>query len=378
MLLSVLALEPRHTPSDLVSAGPTVPTTPTNNPPIELTTPAPTPFVFINPLFAERFAVGGSGPGATAQLVRLQPDGSLVTDLRVVAFPGFGGEVRVAAADVTGDRVTDLIAAAGPGGGPHVKAFDGRSGAEVVSFFAYDGRFAGGVNVAVADFNLDGVAEIVTGAGAGGGPHVKVFDARTQVERFSFFAYDGRFSGGVSVAAGDINLDGRADIVTGAGPGGGPHVRVFSGLDLTVLQEFFALDGLTDRGVNVAAGDFDRDGRVDLVAAPAAAQPTARSWTGVVTPIGPALPALVYFTQNPLVPSQFVRTVVPFAGQFSGAVRVGVADVDGDLRADALFATGPGDSRVRVAFATDLIGVNVAQPPLFVGPLFGTGGVFVG
>ena len=34
-----------------------------------------------------------------------------------------------------------------------------------------------------------------------------------------FMAYDPNFRGGVTVATGDINGDGRADVITGAGPG---------------------------------------------------------------------------------------------------------------------------------------------------------------
>jgi len=78
---------------------------------------------------------------------------------------------------LTGDGVAEIITGAGPGGGPHVRAFDVVGGVmEVASFFAYDVAFTGGVNVAAADLTGDGVAEIITGAGPGGGPHVRVRD----------------------------------------------------------------------------------------------------------------------------------------------------------------------------------------------------------
>ena len=73
--------------------------------------------------------------------------------------------------------------------------------------------------------------DLTTGAGPGGGPHVHVLRRRRPAsELASFFAYDPAFTGGVSVAAGDVNGDGVADIITGAGPGGGPHVKVFDGV----------------------------------------------------------------------------------------------------------------------------------------------------
>src|SRR5207253_2623408 len=93
-----------------------------------------------------------------------------------LAYPaGFTGGVRVALADVTGDKVPDIVTAAGPGGGPHVKVFDGATGKLVASWFAYNPGFAGGVYVAAGDTDGDGRAEVITGAGPGGGPHVKVF-----------------------------------------------------------------------------------------------------------------------------------------------------------------------------------------------------------
>jgi FG-GAP-like repeat len=112
--------------------------------------------------------------------------------------------VRVASCDMTGDGVPEIVTAAGPGGGPHVRVFDGETGAQLPgpwgSFFAYDPAFTGAVFVACADVNGDRVPDIVTGPGAGGGPHVWVFSGMDGTEITGFFAYAAAFTGGVFVA----------------------------------------------------------------------------------------------------------------------------------------------------------------------------------
>jgi hypothetical protein len=52
-------------------------------------------------------------------------------------------------------------------------------------------------------------------------------------------AYAEVFTGGVRVTIIDGNNDGIADIVTGAGPSGGPHVKVFSFPDLDILFQYY-------------------------------------------------------------------------------------------------------------------------------------------
>src|SRR5262249_49475903 len=158
------------------------------------------------------------------------------------------------------------------GGGPRVRVFDGRTGAPLTGpvgngFFAYDSAFLGGVRVATGDFNGDGTPDIVTSPGAGGGPHVRVFNGQTGTPLSGaigagFMAFAGSFTGGVYVAVGDVNGDGTPDIIAGAGAGAGPGVRAFDGKNsANVLQDFLAYAANFSGGVRVAAADVDGDGR---------------------------------------------------------------------------------------------------------------------
>jgi FG-GAP repeat len=68
-----------------------------------------------------------------------------------------------------------------------------------------------------------GSAQVVMAPG-GGAPVVRILNP--DGTQSTFFAYDPAFLGGVRAALGDVNGDGIVDIITGAGPTGGPHVRV--------------------------------------------------------------------------------------------------------------------------------------------------------
>ena len=211
-----------------------------------------------------RFTAAAAGHGSDPQVVVYNPDGSV--RLSFLAFDeGFQGGVRVATGDINRDGVDDIIVGAGAGAGPQVKVFDGATGELLRSFMAFDEGFKGGVSVASADINRDGFDDIVVGAASGSSPHVKVFDGTTGAETASFLAFDAGFKNGVTVSYGDVNGDGYDDIVVGAAPGAGPHVKVFSGRDFSVLYSFFAFDKAFAGGVTVAAGDVNGDGKDDII-----------------------------------------------------------------------------------------------------------------
>ena len=224
--------------------------------------------------------ITGAGPGGSPR-IRVFSGTDLHELHSFLAYdPGFSGGVRVAAGDIDGDRRSDIITGAGPGGGSHVRVFSGTDLHELAGFFAYGPAPPGGVHVSAGDIDGDGRIDLITGAGQGGGPRVKIFSGAGPGLLASFDAYNPGFSGGVDVAAGDINGDGRTDIVTGAGPGGAPQVRVFSGVDLGLLASFDAYDPGFSGGVHVAAGDVDGDGRTDLITGSGQGPPHVRVLSG--------------------------------------------------------------------------------------------------
>jgi hypothetical protein len=184
-------------------------------------------------------------------------------------YPGFTGGVRVASGDVNGDGKDDIVTGAGPGGGPHVKVISGPNKALLASFMAY-GSFSGGVFVAAGKFNnADANADVMTGAGFGGSPHIKVFNGATIANPnpgllASFFAFpspsvppNGLFGGTGALTAGvsgvafgsqeAANGDKKAAILAGSGLGQPAELRLFDAGNLTELSDtFFTFDTKTN------------------------------------------------------------------------------------------------------------------------------------
>lgn len=151
------------------------------------------------------------------------------------------------------------------GGSNLIKIYDGDFRDTGRGFNAYSPIWKNlGASIAVCDVNRDGQIEIITGAGFGGGPHIKVFSEQGQLLK-EWFAYGTNFRGGVNVACGDIDHDGQAEIITGAGSTGGPHVRIFNG-EGKLSSQWFAYDSNKRQGVRVTAVDIDADGNSEVIA----------------------------------------------------------------------------------------------------------------
>ncbi len=169
----------------------------------------------------------------------------------------YGGSL--ASYDLDGDGEPELIVGAGEGSAPVVKVFSLR-GELKNSFFAYEKSFMGGVRVSAGDINGDGTADIVVSPGPGREPMIRVFDGRGGFTTPNgFLAYNQTFRGGIHVVVGDMNGDGKDEIVTTPGAEGGPHVRVFDAT-FKAIADTFAFDagmrdGITPAIIRTSSGN---------------------------------------------------------------------------------------------------------------------------
>ncbi|HEX4607599.1 MAG TPA: VCBS repeat-containing protein [Urbifossiella sp.] len=206
--------------------------------------------------------------------------------------PGFTAGGFVAAGDFDHDGRAEFVVTPDQGGGPRVSVYSLPAGGtltRVANFFAFEPDFLGGARAAVGDVNGDGTPDLVLAAGFGGGPRVAVLDGTTLLATPGrlipdFFVFDPNLRDGAYVTAGDFDGDGKADLVFGSGDGGSPRVLIVSGARLladgpeaaigTPLASFFVGGDETDRGgVRVAVIDADGDKTPDLAAASGVGQP---------------------------------------------------------------------------------------------------------
>lgn len=134
----------------------------------------------------------------------------------------------VVAHDLGADGVSEIIAGAALGKQPYVGVYR-QDGSKILDFLAYGTGFTGGVSVAVCDLRGDGQKEIVTGAGLGGSPHVRVFTNTGVWAGIQFYAYDRAFNQGVVLACTDLNGDGKDEIITAPEYGSAVARKVFNG-----------------------------------------------------------------------------------------------------------------------------------------------------
>jgi hypothetical protein len=217
------------------------------------------------------------------------------------------------------------------------------------------------------------------GTDAGTLTQVNVYNAVTGALTAELLPFGAAFTGGARVAMGDINGDGVADIIVGAGPGGLPQVTIFDGRTFQPIFSFFAFslssaNGIANfpkanaignrfvGGVFVAAGNLSGSGYNDII-------------VGADTGGGPQVQ--VFDGKSGALLSNFFA----FAPTFTGGVRVAAGDVFGIGRADIIASAGPGAGpqvNVYDGHSFAIAASFYAMFPLFTGGTYVAAGVLNG
>lgn len=304
------------------------------------------------PAFVVTAAAAGRSP-----LLRVFDYSTGVERFRFFAYEeNYTGGVRVATADINGDGVPDIVAATGQGGGPRIRVFSGTDGSILKDFFAFEPEFRGGVFVAAADVDGDGKSDILAGTELGGGPRLSVFSGADNTRIHDFFAFDSNQRGGLRVASADFNGDGKADLVATAGRGNQTRVRVFDGVTRALLSDFVPYDAAFTGGVFIAAGDVTGDGKADVI--------TSADVGG-----GPHVQVFDNLTGHSN------NSFFAEDSNYRGGIRLAAHDLDGDNIDEIITGTGPGGpAHIRLWHN----GQSVSFEDFYAFDAAYTGGVYVG
>jgi uncharacterized repeat protein (TIGR01451 family) len=310
-----------------------------------------------SPLYQGIYAVSQVRIGRAAPKVLVYDVATNTEMFEFTPYPGSpNANVRLGVGDLNGDGYDDIITARSTGNGA-VRVFDGLTGAPiaiggktVLNPGPLKTRF--GVFVASGDLTGDGHDDIVIGENFGGNK-VVVIDGLTGNVANSFRPFASGYTRGIHVAVGDVNGDGRDDIAVARRIGGGA-IKVYDGTNLSGLTPssptLFSVANGIKTGTAIALGDVNGDGKADLIVGnhPASAAASGR--------------ILVYDGAA----GTLLRSITPLGGSKFNYVRVAAVDIDLDGVADILAASGSGRGR-RIEFYNGQTGALLPSTPAFPG-----------
>lgn len=293
-----------------------------------------------------------------------------------------------------------LVAAAPEAGAtsvPHVRLLDAETGAVLASTPeaspAFPASFRGGLRVALGDVTGDGVAEVIAAPGRGIVGEIRVFRrdgaVLTELPDYRIRPFGGGYKGGVELAVGDVDGDGREDIVAAMASGRGT-VKVFlaaaaeaAPLDAAAAVTIDALPAGHAGGVTVAAADVGWFANGRLVSNLA---PDNKVEIVIGTGAGAAPRVFVYDVSNRSAP-RLADTITPVAYPQQAGLSVTAGRFNGDSIDDIFVSAGRGggswvhiyDGTVAAA-ANTLLGSfsalgGLARPnaPVFTAPVDANG-----
>lgn len=327
-----------------------------------------------------------SGAGGPSGTLTIPSGGSAVfTVVGRTGSSATGDIVTTASATVAGDAnsvndrdtstvrfIPRSVAVAndiGPTSTSLVRLVDAGTGANIATAYAFEPAFRTGVFTALADLDADGKAEVLAVPRYGRVAELVVFrqevDAVGKVSlvkdpRLTLQPFGSAYRGGLTIASGDFDGNGRADVAVAKDSGDGA-VRVYASTPAdsqpwTLFKAFTPTIAGTTAGVRLAAGDF---GTFSGGATIDASQADRKDELVVMS--GPGIaPTIRVLDLSATVPA-VVKTVNPFTTAFRGGISGVAARVTADGIADLVVAQGSGGTS-QVQLFDGKVGASTATP----------------
>ena len=226
---------------------------------------------------ADIVAALGASSKNPAAVAAYRADGTVIAGSNFIAMKTMYG-AKVAAADFDGDGKAEIVVSAGPGpkNPAQVRIFKYDSGVikdTGIDFIA--SKTKGGVNIATADIDGDGIPELIATSGAGSfaSPEIRVWKINTTGPSWSSidtgirFLFPGLYS--ANVTTGDLNGDGISEIIVSSrnAKSGRNIIKAYygNGTEFGFLIKDLPA-GYGFNGLNIASADLDSDGIAEIVA----------------------------------------------------------------------------------------------------------------
>lgn len=265
-----------------------------------------------------------------------------------------------------------------------VKIFDLANLKSARDFAPYGTGYSKGISGAIGDVNGDGADEIVTISGAATTGQVRVFDLTGKSLSWNVFPFEKTYTGGGKVAVGDTDADGKKEIIVVPAGSRVPEVFVFKYGQSAPIKKFTVFQATFRGGLSVASGDIDYDGKDEVIVATASQGGNVAAYGGdgkfwglSIFPFGQAYKgglSVAYGAFRESQPGLAVGTLsgangrvkvisaeknfkvwgdfYPFGRDYKSGTNVAAADVNGDSVSEVLTAVASNGVSQVVAYTT--------------------------
>lgn len=247
----------------------------------------------------------------------------------------------------------------GPTSAPWVRLMDAETGTVIAQVLAFEATFKGGTRVAMGDVDGDGAAEVIAGSGAGRVAEIRVFKPEvvggstvlTELTAFRTQPFGARYRSGIEVAVGDVDGNGRDDLVATMSRGNGVakvfrSVNAADPIENTAFRTITAFGGRFGGGASVTVADLGTFTAGNLSSAT-----VADGKMEIIIGSGPGMaPTVVAYDVSAATP-RAIGVVRPFSARMQGGVLVTAGRYDADAIDEIVVSAGRGGGGATEVYA---------------------------